>query len=294
MNSICFVIPYFGRWPEWFGLYLASCARNPTIHWVFVTDCPPPPDAPPNVRFHAMTWPACAALVRETCGVARGPAVPHKLCDYKMAFGHVFGEYVAGFDFWGFGDVDVVYGDLRAFLTPDALAHDLLTFNRSHLSGHFTLVRNTPEFSTAYRHADAWRQAIDRPGTLLLDENIGYYGIENVYAIESYNTPFSPYIPWTDGEFVFPRTWYCLDGRLYNSLNGDRHFMYLHFMRYKYRWTENPAASVVHLPPASFGGDWTLRLDGFHPYARGERERERGAGICIAPALAASAALEPA
>ena len=41
MKSIIIIIDYFGgNWPEWFPLYLESCRHNPTITWLFNTDCP--------------------------------------------------------------------------------------------------------------------------------------------------------------------------------------------------------------------------------------------------------------
>ena len=44
------------------------------------------------------------------------------------------------------------------------------------------------------------------PDHVGIDENRGYYGIERVYATESFNTPLSPYIPSHDGTFGLSRT----------------------------------------------------------------------------------------
>lgn len=285
MKSIRFLMPYFGRWPEWFDLFLASCGRNPSIHWLFITDCGVPREHPQNVSFVPMTWRDCAERVREVCGVAHIPPRPYKLCDFKMTWGHVFREHVADYDYWGFGDIDLIYGDLRSFLTAAVLDHDLVTFNRTHIAGHLTLLRNTEEIAAKYRSSPIWCRGADHPEYQFLDENIGFYGIDDVYAIESFNTPLSPYIPWTSGDFWFPRYWYHRDGRLYNSLDGDRHFMYLHFMRYKYRWSADGRSAVARMSQTDNHERWTLSLDGFRPTLPGDETRERGAGIRVRPAV---------
>ena len=46
---------------------------------------------------------------------------PYKLCDYKPAYGEIFAPELSGYDFWGYGDMDLVFGDLRAYFTEDKL-----------------------------------------------------------------------------------------------------------------------------------------------------------------------------
>jgi hypothetical protein len=54
-----------------------------------------------------------------------------------------------------------------------------------------------------------------------------------VLAAESFNTPLSPKIRWTDGTFEFPGSWTWRDGRITNDKDGSRDFPYLHFMHWK-------------------------------------------------------------
>lgn len=37
---------------------------------------------------------------------------PYKLCDFKPAYGFLFPEIIKRYDFWGHGDIDVVYGNI--------------------------------------------------------------------------------------------------------------------------------------------------------------------------------------
>ena len=46
---------------------------------------------------------------------------PHKLCDYKPAYGYIFEQYISEYKFWGHCDIDTIMGDLNEFITDDLL-----------------------------------------------------------------------------------------------------------------------------------------------------------------------------
>ena len=70
---------------------------------------------------------------------------PYKLCEYKQAYGYILQKYIKNYDFWGFGDLDLVYGDIRSFLTDSVLAHKFLLG-----WGHLTLLRNDEDTNTYF------------------------------------------------------------------------------------------------------------------------------------------------
>ena len=51
MDKICLIMPYFGKWPRWFDIYMETCRHNPMIDWIFFTDCKIPKSHPKNVKF---------------------------------------------------------------------------------------------------------------------------------------------------------------------------------------------------------------------------------------------------
>jgi len=275
MDSIVFIMPYFGTFPEWFDLFLETCRHNPTISWVFITNCESPASIPPNAKFVQMTWDECISHIGKTLGIPFSPASPYKLCDLRFAFPTIFEEVASGYDFIAFGDIDVLYGNLRAFLTPSVLGHDLITFKKAHVSGHFTLLRNVPRINHAYERLERWREDFSDPRHLALDEKRSHYGIRDVFAAESYSTALSPCTPWHDGSFQFPATWFWHQGVLSNNLVSDRQYLYLHFMHYKFHW-RNEEKSGIRVnrvrtsPTAPFG--WKLQLDGFVAAEEGESE----------------------
>ena len=68
-----------------------------------------------------------------------------KLCEYKQAYGYILKDYIKGYDFWGYGDLDLVYGDIRHFLTDNVLTRQFLLG-----WGHLTLLRNDEDATTYF------------------------------------------------------------------------------------------------------------------------------------------------
>lgn len=72
---------------------------------------------------------------------------PYKLCDFRPIYGKLFQQYINGADFWGFGDIDLIYGDIRQFITENVLQnYDLISG-----WGHLTLVRNNDYWNNFYK-----------------------------------------------------------------------------------------------------------------------------------------------
>jgi hypothetical protein len=275
--SLVVLVPYFGRWPEWIELFVESCKWNPTVRWRIFTDCDPPQNRADNVEYERLAFAEYKALVRERLGVAFDPPEPYKLCDLRPALGAVHEREIREFDFFGYGDLDVVYGDLRRFYTDEVLAaHDVLSTHPDRISGHFAVFRNTPAMRHAYRRYRRHREILAAPEYVGMDESLAALflpaarrriglrrrlrgallrlalGRPRALFVERYSTVLSPR-GWHDGTMRYPERWSWRAGRLTNDRDGEREFMYLHFMRWRSRrW--------IAEPPAAGEGAW-LELD---------------------------------
>ena len=49
-KKICFIIPYFGNFKNYFQLFLNSCRLNSDINWLIITDNKDEYDYPKNVK----------------------------------------------------------------------------------------------------------------------------------------------------------------------------------------------------------------------------------------------------
>jgi hypothetical protein len=147
----CIVIPYFGRWPRWFHLFLKTCAANPSVHWLFVSDTAFEQPLPPNVRLHALSLEALRSLACERLNMEIELSYPFKVCDFRPAFGHIFEEHLGDYAFWGWGDVDVFFGDILKSLRRLMDVYDVISPRPDFLAGEFTLIRNAEPFNSLYR-----------------------------------------------------------------------------------------------------------------------------------------------
>lgn len=267
--SICFVIPYFGRWPFWMPLFLESCRSNPDIHWLLFSDCGEPENLPANVRVEAIDYANYCALVSERLGIPFAPANPYKLCDLKPALGFVHQEQLQEYDFWAFGDIDLIYGRLREYFDAKRLARfDLLSTHVRRVSGHLCLLRNTQTMRELFRRMPCWQERLSDQTHHALDEGafsrlflwrknfpkplfklVGYFNPlrRRSEFVEAFSTP-DGCIAWVDGSFKFPRRWFWREGSLTNDQDGGHQFPYFHFAIWKRdAWAKRaePSAEMI-------------------------------------------------
>lgn len=151
MKTIGLVCCHFGTWPKWADLFVESCRHNPTIDFYLVTDCAPRHAAAENIKLIDFDLPRFNALASEKLGIKVDIKRAYKLADFKPAYGVIFREYLEGHDFWGYCDLDIVFGNIRRFLTDELLdEYDVIATRKEFITGHFTLFRNVESITRLY------------------------------------------------------------------------------------------------------------------------------------------------
>lgn len=172
MDRFAIVIPYFGKFRPSVALYLESCRRNPKIDWFFYTDCtwPSSEPIPENIRWTMTTLEETKQLAEKKLQVPVSLERPYKLCDLKVFYGKIYEDDLQGYTWWGYGDTDVIYGDVRSFL-------DKIDYNRwdkINCWGHLTLIRNNFDCVEAYQTelpgTVDWRDILASEANLGFDE----------------------------------------------------------------------------------------------------------------------------
>jgi hypothetical protein len=148
------VTPWFGPWPVWMPLTWESCRWNPDVDWLIFTDQKRTPEMPPNVKLVSYTVRAFFTDLFRRLRLEGNPDVlpTYKVCDFKATYGEAFPDLLAGYDFWGYCDLDQVWGNLRTFYTDDVLEKfDVLTSSRAYTNGQGTFFRNDPVVNRLFR-----------------------------------------------------------------------------------------------------------------------------------------------
>ena len=143
MKSIVIIFPYFGTLPVQYKMWRASAIQNPSSNFMFFTDADVEPAE--NIIVHRMTFREFRQIAQEAFDFPIALDRPYKLCEYKQAYGYILHDYIKDYDFWGFGDLDLVYGDIRSFLTDSVLEYKFLLG-----WGHLTLLHNDEDTNTYF------------------------------------------------------------------------------------------------------------------------------------------------
>lgn len=170
MKSIIFIIPYFGHFNNYFEIWLNSCAHNPTVNWLIFTDCKNKYNYPNNVKVVYTSFAKIRTHIQSFYDFPISLEKPFKLCDFRPAYGEIFQEYIKDYDFWGYCDTDLVWGDIRYFLTDEILCR----YSRIGAYGHCSIMKNESSVNSIYksRYADlpSYDKVFSSPLAFCFDE----------------------------------------------------------------------------------------------------------------------------
>ena len=147
MKSICYIVPYFGKLPSNFQLWLNSCSLNKTIDWIIFTNDRSNYNYPENVKVIFCDFEDVKKMIIKNFDFEVKIDSYWCLSLFKPAYGEIFKEYLTKYDFWGHCDVDVLWGNIRNFLTDDILSK----YDKIGYQGHSTLYKNEPNVNSRYK-----------------------------------------------------------------------------------------------------------------------------------------------
>ena len=181
MNKAVLIIPYFGKLPSWFQLFLNSCEPNRAFDWMIFTDDTTAYNYPSNVQVNYGSFAQMQKRFRQKLGQGISLERPYKLCDYRPAYGYVFEEDIAHYTYWGHCDLDLLFGDLDGMVAPRMDEG----YDKIFAAGHLTLYKNTPEnnkrFMLTLEQENLFAMYSEREKNFGFDEDGG--NPKNIHAI---------------------------------------------------------------------------------------------------------------
>lgn len=148
MKKCILILPYFGKFKNYFPLFLKSCASNPNYDWMLITDNLENYAYPDNFKIVKMSFEEFQRRVASKFDFQINLTAPYKLCDFKPAYGYILEEDIQDYEYWGHCDCDLLFGNLEKILSP------LLEqgYQKIFASGHLTLYKNTYENNRRFMH----------------------------------------------------------------------------------------------------------------------------------------------
>ena len=153
--KIVIIIPYFGKWPSYFNIYLKGCENNPWLDIIFFTDCEIPEYKSSNVLFHKFNMIKFSQLASEKLDLKINVSNAYKLCDFRPCYGLIFEDYIKDYDYWGYGDIDLIYGNLKPFIVDRIDQGFEVISNRFEiLSGSLSIFKNTSFLKNLFKQSE--------------------------------------------------------------------------------------------------------------------------------------------
>lgn len=176
MKRIAVLALWFGKLPEYFPLWMRSLEVNKEYDFILLTDDTVEYSTPENLRVIRTTLPEIKNRIVEMLKIKPNFDKAYKMCDFRPAYGELFQDYLNGYEFWGYCDIDLMFGRLADFVTPEILSRYKKVFNR----GHFTLYKNEPSVNNLYRLSETIDaiKILESPHCFIFDE---WHGIHQIF-----------------------------------------------------------------------------------------------------------------
>lgn len=230
-NKIGLIQVWLGQIPNYFKYHFETIKNFKNIDFIFFTD--------QNLNFESHNFKVqyidknqIEKLINKKTNF-RGnlPEIPYKINDLKSSYGHLFEDFLSNYDFFGYYDIDTLFGDVEKYITPYLHDFDVISFGgekyHDRISGPFTIIRNTEELKRAY-HSEEFFRMLENIETEAYEEN--YFFSEIIKNKFKYKilTGISGFIEKNGFYEEYQSVW--KDGKL--LIDGDEK-MILHFYHKK-------------------------------------------------------------
>ena len=235
--SIAIILPYFGKLPNYFNLFLYSCSKNKKVTFIVITDQTIKKTYDNIIIINKTLSDLEAEAQKKICKKCKIKS-PYKLCDYKPMYGILFKELLKGYDYWGFCDCDLIFGDLSEI----AKIANTGKYEKILDEGHLQLYKNNEKVNNLYKNkafpAMSYKSVIRKSSACFFDE-LSFNYICKKKAIKTYSNKYlyADILP-QYSDFNTPRDniknqvfkYSC--GKL-KRVNDDREFIYIHLQKRK-------------------------------------------------------------
>lgn len=253
MKSIMLLDVYFGKLPSWINLFIETCKYNPTVNWTIFTDDKFPKNKCKNVKFIKSSVNKINKLMSEKLNLNIKVENPYKFCDLRPAFGVIFKDYFKGYDYWGHTDLDVLFGNIRTFITGSLTSKfDIISSDPRKICGPFTIFKNIEKVNLLYKKL--------KPSYKEIFENIDKHYHSNEQAMtEVVNLAHNKREiskSYRDLHKHEISTYSWEEGKIKIKSNGE-HTMYVHLRKFKDTLDPKPT-NCFEVNPKGFKGesDW--------------------------------------
>lgn len=146
---------YLGQLPDWFGVFIKSCTSLPAFDFLIFSDQTLKKELQQNIHLNLFTKKDLTQLFEQKLNRSIALHDAYKICDFKPLFGKLFEDYLTNYDYWGYCDNDLIFGNLSGSLQKAFTnRYDIISLYGGYLSGPFCLFRNSPQINNLFRESE--------------------------------------------------------------------------------------------------------------------------------------------
>ena len=230
MHTILLFMPYFGKMPNYFDIWLRAAANNPTIDFCLITDLIKDKSVlPRNVKVKDLTFDEFKRTAQEKFDFNISIKNYGRISQFRPALAYIFPELVTGYDYWGFIECDLIPGNIRKFLNDDLLQR----YDKFFKLGHFQVFRNCNEMNSLFMRKS--KKALDykfafSKDILFFEELLGMHNIAESFNYKTYSE--NVFTDIKANKYMFETSTYGYDEQCsnkciisYNNGNLVEHFL---------------------------------------------------------------------
>lgn len=255
MNRIALVNCYIGTLPDYFQYFYETALLNPEIDFYIFNNTFSQPNNASNVNMIPITLEDFNLLASSKLQVNIDikQDFGYKLNDFKPAYGVIFEEYLKDYEFWGYCDLDIIWGRVNNFITSEILSnYDVISVEAGHIAGHFTLFRNQGITTDLFRQTDDYIKVFTDSATSYDYDECGFrwrksYPLDELHqssqTVSIYDIVMDLkgkgllrlYLQYISRQFPDPFRYVYRNG-VFEDLNLGLEFMYFHLFVVKNDW----------------------------------------------------------
>ena len=152
--KIALVALWIGKIPDYFWYHYETTKNINNIDFIFFTD--------QNIELDAINYKVVittkeeiesklSVILNHNCFISNNK----KFNDLKACYGELFKDYIIGYDYYGYYDIDTLMGDLNEWIFPYLPEYDVISFAdekyHNRICGPLTIIRNDEVINKLYR-----------------------------------------------------------------------------------------------------------------------------------------------
>jgi hypothetical protein len=154
MNKIVLINLWFGEIPEYFKFHYETSISNENIDFLLITD--------QNIELEASNYKVIKInlhflknRIKDILDIDYEFSNDRNICQLKCALGDIFNEEIKDYVYWGFYDIDTLFGDFNKFILPIIDEYDVISFGAKNfhdrISGPLTIIKNNYRNNKLYK-----------------------------------------------------------------------------------------------------------------------------------------------